>query len=228
MSPSLAISSAMASEASERPAIEPRFSCALAAIDAPMARLSLTLRALVLVPLLAVGVDLARATVACGPQAQSCLEAAGRGWLGAAGPVLLVLYAAALALARRRGSRAGARSARRARAACARGPLGTAGVAAVCGGQALLAGALGDAGALGGGWAELLAFCAGAGALLALALRSRPPPRSSSARCGRPRRGSLSPAHSRRAAHRRRRLAWHPPVRFALATRERGPPAPLD
>ena len=63
-----------------------------------MPRLSLTLRALLLVPLLAVGVDLARATLACGPRAESCLEAAGRGWLGPAGVVLILLYAAALSV----------------------------------------------------------------------------------------------------------------------------------
>src|SRR5829696_9910413 len=69
-----------------------------------------TLRALVLVPLLAVLVDSARATVACGPQAETCLEAAGRGWLGAAGIALLGVYSVVLALAvgedRRRGRHA--------------------------------------------------------------------------------------------------------------------------
>ena len=49
-----------------------------------MGRIPLTVRALVLVPLLAVLVDGMRATLACGPQAETCLEAAGRGWLGAA------------------------------------------------------------------------------------------------------------------------------------------------
>src|SRR3954471_13446109 len=61
-----------------------------------MHRLSLTLRALLLVPLLAVGVDVARATLACGPRAESCLEAAGRGWLGPAGIVLILVHAAGL------------------------------------------------------------------------------------------------------------------------------------
>src|SRR5919109_3909093 len=101
-----------------------------------MNRLPLTLRALVLVPLLAVGVDLARATVACGPRAESCLEAAGQGWLGPAGSVLLVLYAALLASAVAALARGGSSGAR------APGFLrlwlvGTAGVAAVCGRQAL-------------------------------------------------------------------------------------------
>ena len=47
-----------------------------------MHRLSLTLRALLLVPLMAVGIDQVRALALCGPDAQSCLEAAGRGWVG--------------------------------------------------------------------------------------------------------------------------------------------------
>src|ERR671915_2531155 len=132
MSPSLASSSAMGSEASDSAL---RRASGGAGSMAAMGRLSLTLRALVLVPLLAVGVDVARATVACGPQAQSCLEAAGRGWLGAAGPVLLVLYATALALA------VGALARGRSLGAGAPGFLrswgvGTAGVAAVCGGPA--------------------------------------------------------------------------------------------
>ena len=84
-----------------------------------MRRIPLTLRALVLVPLLAVLVDQARATLACGPQAQTCLEAAGRGWLGSAGSALLLLYAVGLALARRRGSPAGDPAAEPAPAAAA-------------------------------------------------------------------------------------------------------------
>ena len=63
-----------------------------------MRRIPLTLRALVLVPLLAVLVDAVRATLACGPQAETCLEAAGRGWLGAAGLALLGAYSVGLAL----------------------------------------------------------------------------------------------------------------------------------
>jgi hypothetical protein len=43
-------------------------------------RVPLTLRALFFVPLLAAGVDQARAVMLCGSDAQSCLEAAGRGW----------------------------------------------------------------------------------------------------------------------------------------------------
>jgi len=192
-----------------------------------MARVPLTLRALVLVPLLAVGVDLARATIACGPQAQSCLEAAGRGWLGAAGPVLLVLYATALALG------VGALARGRSLGGGSGGPpgllrswaVGTAGVAAVCGGQALLAGALGDAGALGGGWAELLAYCALAGSVLAVALRIAPAAEAlvRSLRPPAPRL-ALAAAPALPAAS----LASSPSLRFAPATRQRGPPAPLD
>ena len=64
-----------------------------------MRRIPLTLRALVLVPLLAVLVDAMRATLACGPRAETCLEAAGRGWIGAAGLALLGAYSVVLALA---------------------------------------------------------------------------------------------------------------------------------
>ena len=62
----------------------------------PMHRIPLTLRALVLQPLLAVGADHARAALACGPGAESCLEASGRGALGVAGVVVLLAYAAML------------------------------------------------------------------------------------------------------------------------------------
>jgi hypothetical protein len=189
-----------------------------------MARLPLTLRALVLVPLLAVGVDLARATVACGPHAESCLEAAGRGWLGAYGSVLLVLYAAGLAFAvagLARGRTAGARAPR----VAALWSIGTAGVAAVCFGQALLAGALGDAAALGGGWAELLAFCAVAGAVLALALRIAPAAEElvRSLRPGAPRLAFASLPARRMDAP----LARRPRAPFALPARGRGPPFSL-
>jgi hypothetical protein len=130
-------------------------------VRALLARLPLTLRALVLVPLLAAGIDQARASFVCGPDARSCLEAAGQGSLGAAGIVVLVLYALGVAalLARMRGSS---------------WLLATAALWAACGGQALLASALGVGAALGGGWLPLLLFGAAAGALLALALRAVP------------------------------------------------------
>ena len=131
-------------------------------------RLSATLRALALVPLLAVGVDQARAVVWCGPDAQSCLEAAGRGWIGAWGIALLALYSLALALFVVRGVR------NRPRTSFLRlWAVGTAGVAAACGGQALIATALGGQ-ELGGGWLALLVLCVVAGALLALVLRVAP------------------------------------------------------
>jgi hypothetical protein len=134
----------------------------------PMHRIPLTLRALVLLPLLAVGADHARAALACGPGAESCLQASGHGWLGVAGVVVLLAYAAIL------GAGVARLAARRATTFPRRWLLGTAAVAAVCGGQALLAAALGDGAALGGGWPELLAFCVVAGAALALALRVAP------------------------------------------------------
>ncbi|HEX5620915.1 MAG TPA: hypothetical protein VFX51_21010 [Solirubrobacteraceae bacterium] len=133
-----------------------------------MRRASATLRALALVPLLAVGVDQARAVVWCGPDAQSCLEAAGRGWIGAWGIALVAIYSLALALLVVRGVRA------RPRTSFLRlWAVGTAGVAAACGGQALIATALGGQ-ELGGGWLALLVLCVAAGALLALVLRTAP------------------------------------------------------
>jgi hypothetical protein len=138
-----------------------------------MRRMPMTLRSLVLVPLLAVAVDMARATLACGPHAETCLEAAGRGYLGSAGVALIVLYALGLGLwvarlARGRSGAPGSESLLRLWL------VGSAGVSAVCGGQALLAGATGQAAALGGGWPEMLAFCLAAGAVIALAMRVAP------------------------------------------------------
>jgi hypothetical protein len=131
-------------------------------------RLSTTLRALALVPLLGGAVDQTRAVVLCGSGAQDCLEASGRGWLGAWGIALVAAYTIALALLVARGARPGSRS------SFARLWLvGTAGVAAACAGQALIAHALGGA-PLGGGWLGLLALCAVAGAVIALALRTAP------------------------------------------------------
>jgi hypothetical protein len=187
-----------------------------------MARLPLTLRALLLVPLLAAGADLARATLACGPRAESCLEAAGQGWLGTAASVLLVLYSIGLAFAvggLARGGRHGGRAPGFLRLWL----IGTAGVAAVCGGQALLAGALGDGAALGGGWAELLAFCVVAGALLALALRIAPAAAElvRALRPGAPRPRIAAALVRRIDAARTRR----PAARLAFVTRERAPPA---
>jgi hypothetical protein len=190
-----------------------------------MARLPLTLRALLLVPLLAVGVDLARATIACGPRAESCLEAAGQGWLGAAGSVLLVLYAAGLAFAMTglvRGRTLGAGAPGFLRLWL----IGSAGVAAVCAGQALLAGALGDGGALGGGWGELLAFCAVAGAVLAVALRIAPAAEElvRSLRPDAPR-IAIAAVPARRIDG---PVVHRPAGRFALVARGRAPPFSLD
>lgn len=135
-----------------------------------VSRLTPTLRALFLVPLLAVGVDQTRAVVLCGSHAQSCLEAAGRGWIGPWGVALIAVYALALALLVARAARGPASP----RAGFLRlWAVGTAGVIAACSGQALLAAALGGT-ALGGGWLGTLGLCAVAGALLALALRVAP------------------------------------------------------
>jgi hypothetical protein len=135
-----------------------------------------TLRALVLVPLLAAAVDQARAGIACGGAAASCLEAAGQGWLGAAGPVLLVVYALALAIgvARLAGGAAATAGGAPAGSFLLRWAIGTAGVLAVCGGQAALAAVLGAGGGLGGGWLLLCGLAVVAGLLVALALRVAP------------------------------------------------------
>ncbi len=133
-----------------------------------MHRVPLTVRALLFVPLLAAGVDQARAVMICGGDAQTCLEAAGRGWIGLWGVALIALYAVVLGLLVARAA-APARRASFARLWA----VGTAGIAAACGGQALVAHALGGA-PLGGGWLGLLALCALAGAALAAALRAAP------------------------------------------------------
>jgi hypothetical protein len=190
-----------------------------------MTRLPLVTRTLLLVPLLAVSVDQARATLACGTRAESCLEAAGQGWLGVAGPVLLVLYSLALAAGVGCLVRGGSARAGNEPGFAALWLLGAGGVAAVCGGQALLASALGGA-ALGGGWPVLLVLCAVAGGLLALALRAAPAAEElvSSLRPPAPR-AALPGALARRLEIVQPR---RPAVRFALVERERGPPCPLD
>jgi hypothetical protein len=159
------------------------------------------------VPLLAVGVDQTRAVAFCGSDAQSCLEAAGRGWIGLWGVALMVLYAVALGLLV-------GRAAPVARTSFARlWAVGTAGVAAACAGQALVAHALGGA-PLGGGWLGLAALCVLAGAVLAAALRAAP----AVARALRP-----AAPRAQAAAH----SLWLPPAAL-VAGAGRGPlPRPL-
>jgi hypothetical protein len=158
----------------------------------------LTLRALLLVPVVAVAADLARVTFACAPGAESCIQAAAQGWLGPAGAVVLTVYAVVLAFGVARLARAAVATAARSDRGASLPYLwlvGTAGVAAVCLGHALLAGAIGDPGALGGGWLELLALCCAAGGVLALALRAAPAAaalvRSLQPRAPRPRLGAV-------------------------------------
>src|SRR5262249_22335104 len=67
------------------------------ALRALIARIPLMMRALVLVPLLSFGLDQARVSLVCGPDAQSCLDAAGNGRLGAVGVAIIVGYALAIA-----------------------------------------------------------------------------------------------------------------------------------
>jgi hypothetical protein len=132
-----------------------------------MRRIPLTLRALVLLPLLAVLTDQTRAAVLCEPGSQSCLEAAGQGWYAAAGIAAVALYAAGLALL----------VARLAGEAPGLGRLWAVATGAVwtsCAAQAGLASLLGAGSALGGGWLGLLALGVAAGGVLALALRVAP------------------------------------------------------
>jgi hypothetical protein len=130
-------------------------------------RLPLSLRALLLVPLLAAAADQVRATVVCGGSGQTCLETAGSGSLGAVGLLVLIAYALGLAalVVRLAVGRSGL---------APRWLIGAAGLAAIVGGQALLAALFGDGGALGAGWLELLAICAAAGGVVALALPAIP------------------------------------------------------
>jgi hypothetical protein len=132
-----------------------------------LSRLPLSLRALLLVPLLAAAADQARATLVCGGSGQTCLETAGSGSLGAVGLIVLLAYALGLGalVVRLAIGRSGL---------VPRWLIGAAGLAAIVSGQALLAMALGDGGALGAGWLELLAICAAAGGVVALALPAVP------------------------------------------------------
>jgi hypothetical protein len=130
-----------------------------------VSRIPLTVRALLLVPLIAAAVDQARATLVCGSPGQSCLETAGGGALGAFGVFVLIAYALGVAVLV-------GRLAVRQSGLGPRWLVAAGGLAAVCGGSALLAAALGDGATLGGGWLELLAMCGAAGGVLALALRA--------------------------------------------------------
>src|SRR4051812_6719965 len=120
-----------------------------------MHRVPLTLRALLLVPLLAVAVDQARAGLVCGSRAETCLQVAGQGWLGGAGIALLVVYSLAAALLVARLARGDRRPTTQPASLMRLWVVASSGVAAVCGGQALLARAFGAPGALGGGWTVL-------------------------------------------------------------------------
>ena len=118
-------------------------------------------------PLLAVGIDQLRVSVVCGPDVRSCLETAGNGRFGLAAVLILAVYASAIAALV-------ARVAQRRRAPALLWLVATAGVYAVCGGQALLADIFGGGALLGGGWLQLAAFGAAAGAVLTLALNAVP------------------------------------------------------
>lgn len=186
-------------------------------LRALLGRIPLTLRALVLVPLLAAGVDQARVSLVCDPGAQSCLQTAGQGPFGNAALLAVVVYMAAIGLLV-------ARLARGRRSSPTLWIVATAGLWAACGGQAMLVSELGGAAVLGGGWAETLFFGALAGGVLAFALKVVPAARELllSLRPSPPRlrvvvelvRHGLAPAADPSLA------------RFARFTRDRAPPAP--
>jgi hypothetical protein len=182
-------------------------------LRAPITRLPLTLRALVLVPLLAAGIDQMRVSFVCGPDVRSCLETAGDGRFGLAAMLLLAVYASAIAALV-------ARVAQRRRAPAALWIVATAGVYAVCGGQAVLAELFGGGAVLGGGWLQLAALGAAAGAILTLALKAVPAARALIHR--------LAPRLPRVVELVRERFA--PPTgpslpRFTRFARDRAPPA---
>ena len=145
-----------------------------------MRHLPLTLRALVLLPLLAVGADQTRAALLCGPRAESCLEAASSGW-STVGVLALVLYGVGARAARRtpRRRRAGLRAPVGARHRRRLGFLRRPGRAR----------RRRRRGPLGGGWLGLLALGVLAGAVLALALRVAPAARALVRSRAPPRRG---------------------------------------
>jgi hypothetical protein len=168
-----------------------------------MARLNL--RVLVLVPLLAAGVDFARATAACGSRAQTCLEAAGRGWLGPWAVLLVVASLVGVGLMLARGAqRTAVPSFGR------RWAVGTAGLIVACAVQDAVA-RLSGGGALGGGQLVVVALCAAGGVLIAFLLRAVDTAVRLVARAPRL-------PYSRRAGLRSPRLLWIP-----VAAPRRGP-----
>ncbi len=135
-----------------------------------MRRIPLSFRALMLVPLFALAVDHLRVSMFCAGGTESCLQAAGGGLLGPLGVLVLGVYAAVLALAVGRFAGRGGRPPSFGRLWL----TSTGGLAAVCGGHALLASLLGDGAAAASGWLPLLPLLLVAGAVLALALRIAP------------------------------------------------------
>ena len=130
-----------------------------------MSRVPLTVRLLVLLPLMAAAIDLTRTSAMCGSQAQTCLEAARSGFLGPFAILVFVLYAAG-------GGVLLAQIARRRALTLPRlWALGTVGLVTACTGQELLA-RLTTGSSLGGTPVGILVFCAIAGALLALVMHA--------------------------------------------------------
>lgn len=137
-----------------------------------MSRVPATARILALLPLGTVAVQQLRATAACGDGAQSCLQAAGQGWLGWAGALALVAFAALMAGGVLRLARGLAPAGAPVPLMRAWG-VSSLGLLATCGGQELLTGLLAPgATPLAGGWLLAAGLCAAIGLLLALLLRA--------------------------------------------------------
>jgi hypothetical protein len=171
---------------------------------------------LVLLPLLSAGIDQARVSLVCGPDVRSCIETAGGGRFGLAAMLVLAVYTSAIAALV-------ARVARRRSASPLLWVVATAGLWAVCGGQAMLASVLGGGAVLGGGWLQLLAFGAVAGAVLAFALKALPAAREliRSLRPSAPR----PPTIIELVRHGFAPSAAPTLLRFARLPRDRAPPA---
>src|SRR4051794_24948113 len=135
-------------------------------------RIPPTLRLVLLLPLLAAGVDVTRATLACGVHAQTCLEAAGRGWMGAVAVALVPLYAAAFGVALAVAARGRHATGGPAPSFARLWAMGIAAMGAAAAGQMGLAALLDGGAPLGGSPVVVAILCVAAGAVLALAMRA--------------------------------------------------------
>ena len=189
----------------------------------PMLRLSLTLRALVLVPLLALGVDHARAAWPAGPAPRAAWRRPATAGSGVAGVVLLLVYAGGLAL-RDRPPRRRARAPGCCGCGCSAAPASPPCAAARRCSPPRSATAP--------RWAAAGSSCSRSASWPAPRWRSRcasrPRPPRSSARCGPPHRAPRARRSRLLGAARRHRRRLPARAVRAASPPGRGPPAPLD